>query len=402
MYSLPIALLNTLLQNDFLAGKIINLILWNISAFLLWKISQPLLSARFSLILILLYFCSASLLSFHIHILSENIYIPLFLAFFWGLQNFLSEDIYISSPSLLLRRRLKQTIYLGIVLGLLYLTRAEAFIYILSVGILSIGLLILKKLSLRHFLLLGTTFFLSFFLFISPYLYHLHTLTGEWGLTNKGASNLRQAELRGSEHMDDAGFEQAVAELTADKKHLIAGFAGGMKYSKPQMSGSLTESFLKNPQKILSRIGENQKKLFTKNIPEIFLGDSFKLYSSDDARFGGNILFLIILLLPFCVLLFGFWKLFQKEKIHFSLIVALFLPALLFFTLFFTLNRYFIIFLPLLLLVYTYGLSHIFQSSKIVGVLFLGNMLGVSLLSCLVYWNIEAPKDEMYRLKQEA
>lgn len=299
MYSLPIALLNIFLQHDFLAGKIINLILWNISAFLLWKISQPLLSARFSLILILLYFCSASLLSFHIHILSENIYIPLFLAFFWGLQNFLSEDIYISSPSLLLKRRLKQTIYLGIVLGLLYLTRAEAFIYILSVGILSLGLLILKKLSLQHFLLLGTTFFLSFFLFISPYLYHLHTLTGEWGLTNKGASNLRQAELRGSEHMDDAGFEQAVAELTADKKHLIAGFAGGMKYDRPQMSGSLTESFLKNPQKILSRVGENQKKLFTKNIPEIFLGDSFKLYSSDDARFGRNILFLLVLLLPF-------------------------------------------------------------------------------------------------------
>lgn len=64
---------------------------------------------------------------------------------------------------------------------------------------------------------------------------HLHSLSGEWGLTNKGASNLRQAELRGQEKMDDAGFEKAVAELTEDKHHLIAGFAGGMPYDRPQI-----------------------------------------------------------------------------------------------------------------------------------------------------------------------
>jgi len=202
--------------------------------------------------------------------------------------------------------------------------------------------------------------------------------------------------------MDDAGFEQAVAELTPDKQHLIAGFAGGMKYERPQIEGSLTESFLENPGKILARIGENQKKLFTKNIPEIFLGDSFKLYFGDDARFGGNIFFLLFLLPPFSILIFGFWKLFQQEKIYFSLIFSLFVPALIFFTLFFTLNRYFIIFLPLLLMVFTYGLSHLFQISKILGIVFLGNMLSVSLLSCLVYWNIESPKDDTYALKQEA
>jgi hypothetical protein len=402
LYSLPMALINILIQDDFLSGKIVNLILWNISAYLLWCIAQPLLSRNFSLILILLYFCSASLLSFHIHILSENIYIPLFLWFFLILQKFLSEWEMISSPSLLLKRRSGQAILLGIILGLLYLTRAEAFIYMLSIGILSFGLLWQKKLSFKHFFLLGSIFFLSFFLFISPYLVHLHSITGEWWLTNKGASNLRQAELRGTDHMDDAGFEQAVAELTADKQHLIAGFAGGMRYDTPQIQGSLTESFLQNPEKIISRIWENQKKLFTKNIPEIFLGDSFKLYFGDDTRFARNIFFLIFLLLPFSVLMYGFWKLFQKEKIYFSLIFALFFPALLFFTLFFTLNRYFIIFLPLLLLVFTYGLSQIFQISKIAWVLFFGNMLCVSLLSCLVYWNIESPKDAQYLLKQEA
>jgi len=33
--------------------------------------------------------------------------------------------------------------------------------------------------------------------------------------------------------MDDEGFEKAVAELTPDSKHLIAGFAGGLKYDRP-------------------------------------------------------------------------------------------------------------------------------------------------------------------------
>jgi hypothetical protein len=39
-------------------------------------------------------------------------------------------------------------------------------------------------------------------------------------MTNKGASNIRQALMRGTEKMDDIGFERAVGELTEDKKHL--------------------------------------------------------------------------------------------------------------------------------------------------------------------------------------
>lgn len=81
---------------------------------------------------------------------------------------------------------------------------------------------------------------------------------------------------------------------------------------------------------------------------------------------------------------------------------AFFLPACFFFTLFFTLNRYFIIFLPLLLLVYTYGLSHIYRSSRVLFLFLLGNIISLLLLSCLVYWNTESVKDEQYRLKQEA
>lgn len=85
--------------------------------------------------------------------------------------------------------------------------------------------------------------------------------------------------------MDDAGFEQAVAELTPDKKHLIAGFAGGMKYDAPSIEGSLLESIKENPEENIARVTTNWKKLFTLNLPEIFLGKSPSLFQSQDSRF---------------------------------------------------------------------------------------------------------------------
>ncbi len=71
--------------------------------------------------------------------------------------------------------------------------------------------------------------------------------------------------------MDDPGFEQAVAELTPDKHHLIAGFAGGMPYDTPSIEENLGSYVSKNPGDFFSRILTNQLKLFTQNLPEIFL-----------------------------------------------------------------------------------------------------------------------------------
>ncbi len=402
VYSLPIAIFNIFLNDGFFAGKIVNIILWNISALLIWKISRKILSENFSLLVVFLSFFSASFLSFHIHILSENIYIPLFLWLFLNIYSLVEEIGIFSSPSLQFARQKKQIFQIACIMGILYLTRAEAFIYIGSIGILAFGLLFLRKISFQRFFMLGSIFFLTFFLFISPYLWHLHSITWEWSLTNKWASNLRQAELRGVEKMDDAGFEQAVAELTADRKHLIAGFAGGMRYEKPQIEWSLREIFSKNPQLIFSRIWENQKKLFLKNIPEIFLGDAVKLSHSDDSRFGNNAMFFIWLMLPFFILGFGFWKLFRTEKIFLSMTLAFFLPACFFFTLFFTLNRYFIIFYPIFLIIFVYGISEIYRFKKVSFLFFVGNILSIYMLSCLVYWNSESPKDTLYQLKQEA
>jgi hypothetical protein len=281
----------------------------------------------------------------------------------------------------------------------MYLTRAEAFIYISSIWIIATWLLLQKKLSSKKFLWLWSVFFIVFFVFISPYLFHLHSMTGEWGLTNKWASNLRQAELRGQERMDDAGFERAVAELTEDKHHLIAGFAGGMPYDTPSIEWSLSTFISKDPSAFIHRILINQKKLFTKNLPEIFLGKSPSLYFSDDTRFS-HIFFLLWCIIPLGILIFWIYKILRQQKIFSSITLSFFLPALIFFTLFFTLNRYFLIFLPLLLIAFIYWVSHL--HSKYFQAFFIWNFISILLLSTLVYYNIESPKDEYYTLKKEA
>jgi len=396
LYSLPIAFTNLLIWNDLLAAKIVNLVLLNISALLLWKISKKILSQNFAYFTVILFFLSPTFLHFNIHILSENIYIPLFLGLFLLTLNF-TEKL----DRIHIRVQIKYTVTIACLLGLMYLTRAEAFIYLGSIWVITLWLLVQKKLSFQRFFTLWGVFFLSFFLFISPYLFHLHTITGEWWLTNKWASNLRQAELRGQEKMDDAWFERAVAELTPDKHHLIAGFAGGMKYDLPQIEGTLWEFILKDPKVFIVRVITNQKKLFSRNLPEVFLGKAPQLYFSNDSRFS-HIPFLIFSLLPLLILLYGTYKIFREQKLFLWLSLSFFLPAFMFFTLFFTLNRYFLIFLPLFLIIFCYGLQNIEYKKKYTLPLFIGNIIIIFLLSTLIYYNIESSKDEYYNLKKDA
>ena len=89
---------------------------------------------------------------------------------------------------------------------MLYYTRWEAFIYIWSVFIIFLILYIKKYISLVKFFKYNAILMLLFAIFISPYIYYLHTITWEWWITNKWASNLRQAQMRWVEEMDDSWF----------------------------------------------------------------------------------------------------------------------------------------------------------------------------------------------------
>lgn len=397
-YSSVIALSHIFFSDIFIAAQVINLFLCSLSFVLIYCIGRKFLSPTFALWGIILFTLSPSFYSFTIHILSENIYIPLFLLLFYQSYIFIEKH---ETESLF--RLQMRVIFLGFLLWVLYLTRAEAFIYLLSFWIIALNLFFQKKLSWKRFFLLGSLCIMSFFIFISPYLFYLHGLTGEWGLTNKWASNLRQAELRGKQEMDDAGFEKAVAELTEDKMQLISWFAGGMPYVSPKIEENFQDTFTKDPGKTLKRVIENQRKLFQKNIPEIILWNGPHLFFEVQSPFHKNIFFFLWCFLPLGVIIYWLLQSYKKYGIFMLLSLWFFLPALLFFTLFFILNRYFIIFLPLFFLFFLIGIQEIKgRKALILQSFFLVNLISILLLSGSVYYNTEKTKDSYYELKKEA
>jgi len=77
---------NFFTTNDFFAGQIINIILFNIGGIILFFIGKRYLNTYYNIILILVYFFSSNLLNYNISVLSENLFIPLFLLLFLFLQ----------------------------------------------------------------------------------------------------------------------------------------------------------------------------------------------------------------------------------------------------------------------------------------------------------------------------
>jgi len=277
LYSVPIAITDFFVNNNFLSAQIVNIVLFNFSGFLLYNIAKKYLNKKYLILLILLFFLSPILLHFNIAILSENIYIPIFLLTVLWLLNFLEEP------------RVSDAIAFWFLIALLYLTRWEAFIYLASIWLVSLFLLFrsrkfLSSKKLKYsfykgkFLSFNILLIFSFWVFIFPYIFHLHSITWEWWLSNKWSSNLRQAIMRWKEKMDDEGFEKAVAELNPDSKHLIAGFAGWLKYDKTTTGITLTNYILEDKERFVNNWLENQKKLYSKNLPQIILADAWKLY----------------------------------------------------------------------------------------------------------------------------
>lgn len=390
-YSFLISIFDTLtfFLNEYYVALSLNIILFWVSAVLLYKIWKVYLEKKYNLLLVVLYYLSSILLHFNIWILSENIYIPLFL---W-LVLFLIKN-YKSWFNKVLK-----IFFLSLFLAFLYFTRAEAFIYIWSI----ILILFLSNCKFKKYKILNFASFVKkgvllvgfFILIISPYLAHLHSITWDWGLTNKWSSNLRQAELRGSEKMDDEWFEQAVWELTSDNHHLKSWFVWWLKYDKWEKTKGLKNYLLDDPFGTTFRIFNNQIKLYIRNLPELIIGDSIKLYYK-------SYLFLPILLFPLLLVLYWMYKMFTKKKSEFLIIFfSFFLVASLFFTLFFVLNRYFLIFLPLFMVFLVYWFQEL-KLDKIAKILGTGTLLWIYIVWNYVYYNSIKLEDDRYEVKKVA
>lgn len=397
LYSIPIAIADIFIQNDMIATFAVNILLFNLLAWLCYILWRNYLSFKYNILFIILIFLSPILLNYNIHILSENIYIPLFLILFVGILKY--KEIPDFSGSL----------FLGLMIALLYYTRSEAFIYLGSIGLIIFFLLITKRISFTKAFLNYTTVIVSFFIFILPYIFYLHSFTGEWWITNKWSSNLRQAELRWVSKMDDDGFEQAVWELTPDSKHLIAGFAGWLKYDAPQKWESFKNYLLKNPTKVLERIKENQMKLYSKNLPNLILGNAQTLYKIEGSKiFYQNPLFFIVLMIPALLWIYGMIALIRNGEWYFVWSFAsFFATAWIFFTLFFVLDRYFVIFVPIFIFFIVYGventwkyLKNYLENTKYIFASLL--LIGIYSLWILSYYNTFKNEDAKYEVKKIA
>lgn len=412
LYSIPISIINFFVNNNFLSAQILNIVLFNFSGFLLYQIAKKYLTQKYLIVLILLFFLSPILLHFNIAILSENIYLPLFLITVLGLQNFIEKP------------KLSDWIAFGLLIALMYFTRWEAFIYLCSIWLVSIFLLFRKKINFYKFISFNSILILFFGIFIFPYIYYLHSFTWEWWLSNKWSSNLRQAILRWKDKMDDEGFEKAVAELTPDSKHLIAGFAWGLKYDKPTTWVTLKNYVLEDKARFVNNWLTNQEKLYFENLPSILEWNTNLLYSNKNSNlFYKNKIFLFLLIIPFILLLIWIINLYKENKREILIILfSFFFIASIFFTLFFTLNRYFIIFIPLFLIIIVYWIQTIdknlsftwtgftkktldknkISGHKVLKIFLILNLIWIYSLWLLSYYNSNKENDEFYEIKKEA
>ncbi len=402
LYSLPVAFFQLFIDNPFFAWQLSNIFLFTITGALLYRLASLYLDKAYVYIVLILFFLSPTLMHYNIHILSENIYIPLFL---WLYLNIYAWS---SDPTL------GQTIKITFIFALLYLTRWEAFIYLGAFYMLAFILFVKQDIwfgaLLKYFIVIP----LFFAVFISPYVYFLYTMTWEIGLTNKWASNLRQAELRWVEQMDDSWFEQAVAELTDDKHHLIAGFAGGMEYDKPSIDLNLKDYVLENKEAFFERFITNQKKLYTQTLPKMLFGSQLKLYYEDYISKDIGKIFWWFILFPIIFIVFGIYKIVLSktamitgDRSFFWNYAPFFIIASMFFTLFFVLERYFIVFLPLLLILLCYGIQYMLvwvtkHMKKIIYFLILVLLVSHSVFWLYGYYYAHLEDDDYYKIKTTA
>lgn len=421
LYSLPIAAVNIFVDDFFFSAQIVNIIFSTFTWFFLYLIWKRYLTEKYNIIFVGLYFISSTILYYNINVLSENIYMFLFIALIYVIHNFLDviwtkRDIFSLWWNIYkvdnLRELFLYTALISFIMALMYFTRGEAFIYISSIICLLYCIYLQNGISLARFFKVGSLFLLLFFIFISPYIYYLYTITWEWWLTNKWSSNLRQAQMRSIDNMDDIWFEKAVWELTPDNHHLIHWFAGWLKYDKPKYDISLKEYIFDDFSWFISRFWDNQIKLYTRTLPWLIIKDSLKVYWDSNSMVYGNKVVLLIILIP--LLLFSYWlylllfnniaRLTQKREL--LIIISLFFfVASLFFTLFFVLDRYFIIFLPFSFLIMVYWWQELLKGVKSMVVfkyiLVMLLLLWSFWLGSLWHYSDNIYKDTDYSLKKE-
>ncbi|MDD4151771.1 MAG: hypothetical protein PHR68_04105, partial [Candidatus Gracilibacteria bacterium] len=166
-------------------------------------------------------------------------------------------------------------------------------------------------------------------------------------------------------------------------------------------TGSTRDFLLGNPSATLARIGENQLKLYSQNIPKILIGDYIKLVfdkNLDKSLRALIILSIILFLFSFIAGLYYFIK--NKKNTFVIVFLSFFVTASFFFTIFFVLDRYFIIFLPLAFTFSAYALQN-FKKKYHQFILYILFII-INIFGLNVFYNETKARDENYQIKKTA
>jgi len=313
LYSLLIAPIDFFIKNTLFSSQIINIILLFISWILLFSLWKKYLHSTYNTLLIIIFFISSNIINYTNNIDAINLYIPLLLALILVLHSLISETaiktmtVQIKWINVEVNNNndiIKKSVFVSIVLSLLFFTINISIIYIISILFILLYLLFSKKLNFKIFLISYTSILVTFLIIISPYI---------WLTWTKEYSN-------------------EISSYIINSKIII------------QENNNIT----------LEKTTWKLSKIF----PNIILGNILDSYNDRNFIFFKNKIFYIYILIPILFLFIWIYILLFNKKISltekknlFPIVFSIFITILIFFSFFSISTINFIVLIPIFILI---------------------------------------------------
>jgi len=321
LYSLLIAPFDIFIKNTLLSAQIVNIILLIFSWILLFNLWKKYLHPTYNTLAVILFFISSNIITYTNNINEINLTITLILLFILLIHKLLSETS-IKSMNVKVhwinvkvtnnKDIIKKSIFVWIGITLLFFTIQISIVLLISILFLLIYFLLIKKLSFKILLISYSTIILTFLIFISPYIYI-------WWMKSYTDNNL----------------------LVINNSKII--------------NSSWENIFLKN-----------EKDFFSIIFPRIILGNIMDSYNDISFIFYNNKIFFIIMIFPILFFIIWIYKLLFDKRVLLTekryllpIFFSLFTLINLLWGLSIFPNNYFIILLPIIILITCFGAQNI-------------------------------------------
>ncbi|GAM11409.1 dolichyl-phosphate-mannose-protein mannosyltransferase [Geobacter sp. OR-1] len=178
MFPLLIGLVNLLVGDDELAGKLVSMFMGTVLVVPVYLLARELFSRQTALAASLLVALSPSLAKLSSEVLTQSTYLALILSALYCLWR--------SAESL----RSGWGVAAGLLLGAAYLTRPEAIVILVASTFIVFAVPVMKRRDVRLHLKMLCIVWGAFFVLATPYILLLHNLNGSWQLSGKSSVTL--------------------------------------------------------------------------------------------------------------------------------------------------------------------------------------------------------------------